>query len=68
MKRSSGPLVSNVPQTMAFTRIPRDPNSLAAALVSAFNPAFAAAYPTIPPTACTLAPDEMRRTDGDEDE
>ena len=35
--------VWNVPQTIAFTRMPRGPNSCAAALVSAFSPALAAA-------------------------
>jgi hypothetical protein len=35
--------VWNVPHTMAFTRMPREPNSFAAALVSAFSPALAAA-------------------------
>ncbi len=35
--------VWNVPQTIAFTRMPRGPNSWAAALVRALSPAFAAA-------------------------
>jgi hypothetical protein len=35
--------VWNVPHTMLFTRMPRGPNSCAAALVRAFWPALAAA-------------------------
>ena len=45
----------NVPQTIALTRIPRGPNSAAAALVSALRPAFAAAYTTVYGTAFNAA-------------